>query len=44
VAVTPVVFGGIALTDAQQITVTVTGPNAISVTLDGIRTRHAPNL
>lgn len=44
VAVTPLVFGGIAATDAQQITVTVTGPGNITVTLDGIRTRHAPNL
>ncbi len=44
VAVTPIVFGGIAATDAQQITVTVTGPGNISVVLDGIRTRHAPNL
>ena len=44
VAVTPLVFGPIAATDAQQITVTVTGPGNITVTLDGIRTRHAPNL
>ncbi len=44
VAVTPFAFGGIAATEAQQITVTVTGPANIAVTLDGIRTRHAPNL
>lgn len=44
VAVAPLAFGGIAATDAQQITVTVTGPGNIGVTLDGIRTRHAPNL
>lgn len=44
VAVTPIAFGGIANTDALQITVTVTGPANIAVTLDGIRTRHAPNL
>lgn len=44
IAVTPLVFGGIAATEAQQITVTVTGPGNIAVTLDGIRTRHAPNL
>lgn len=44
VAVTPLVFGGIAATEAQQISVTVTGPANIAVTLDGIRTRHAPNL
>lgn len=44
VAVTPLAFGGIAAAEAQQITVTVTGPGNIAVTLDGIRTRHAPNL
>jgi len=44
VAVTPLAFGGIAAAEAQQITVTVTGPANITVTLDGIRTRHAPNL
>lgn len=44
IAVTPLAFGGIAATEAQQITVTVTGPGNIAVTLDGIRTRHAPNL
>jgi len=44
VAVTPLVFGGIAAADALQIAVTVTGPGNIVVTLDGIRTRHAPNL
>lgn len=44
VAVTPFAFGGIAAAEAQQITVTVTGPANIAVTLDGIRTRHAPNL
>ena len=44
VAVTPFLFGGIPATGAQQITVTVTGPNTITVTLDGIRTRHAPNI
>ena len=44
VAVTPFVFGGIAAADALQIAVTVTGPGNIVVTLDGIRTRHAPNL
>ena len=43
-AVTPLAFGGIAAAEAQQITVTVTGPANITVTLDGIRTRHAPNL
>lgn len=44
VAIAPIAFGGIAATDALQITVTVTGPASIAVTLDGIRTRHAPNL
>ncbi len=44
VAVTPLVFGGIAAADALQIAVTVTGPGNIVVTLDGIRTRYAPNL
>jgi MSHA pilin protein MshD len=29
--------------DALRITVTVTGPNGTSVSLDGYRTRHAPN-
>lgn len=44
IAVTPLAFGGIAASEAQQITVTVTGPGNITVTLDTIRTRHAPNL
>ncbi|WP_313953721.1 type II secretion system protein [Accumulibacter sp.] len=44
VTVTPLVFGGIPATDSQQITVSVTGPGNTAVTLDGIRTRYAPNL
>ncbi len=44
IAVGGIVFGGIPATNAQLITVTVTGPNAITVILNGIRTRHAPNL
>lgn len=44
VAVAPFAFGGVAAAEAQQITVTVTGPGNVSVVLDGIRTRHAPNL
>jgi MSHA pilin protein MshD len=44
IAITPIVFVGIVATEAQQITITVTGPGNITVTLDGIRTRHAPNL
>lgn len=43
VAVAGAVFGGIPAADAQLITVTVTGPGAITVVLNGIRTRHAPN-
>ncbi len=39
-----IIFGGIPVADAQLITVTVTGPNTITVVLNGIRTRHAPNL
>lgn len=34
---------GAASGDALRITVTVTGPNGTSVSLDGYRTRHAPN-
>jgi len=44
IAVGGIIFGGIPATDAQLITVTVTGPGAITVTLNGIRTRYAPNL
>lgn len=44
VAVAGAVFSGIPAADAQLITVTVTGPGAITVVLNGIRTRHAPNL
>ena len=44
VAVTPMAFGGIAATDVLLITVTVTGPGQTTVTIDGIRTRHAPTL
>lgn len=43
VSVTPLVFGGIPATDALRITVTVSGPANNIVTLDGIRTRYAPN-
>ena len=44
VAITPLAFGGIVAAEAPQFTVTVTGPGNVSVVLDGIRTRHAPNL
>jgi len=36
-------LGSVASSEALQITVTVTGPNGVQVTLDGFRTRHAPN-
>ncbi len=46
VAVAAVALGDItqASGDALQITVTVTGPTNVTVTLDGYRTRYAPNL
>jgi len=47
VAVAPLAFGpapAIPATDALQITVTVTHPSGVAVTLTGIRTRYAPNL
>lgn len=45
VTVAPAALGTIGLTtgNALVITVTVTGPNNLSVTLQGYRTRHAPN-
>jgi len=43
VTVTPVALSGIALDAALQIAVTVTGPGNTTVTLDGYRTRYAPN-
>lgn len=49
IAVAPVGLLGIAATDANgapqvlQITVTVTGPDGVPVSLDGYRTRYAPN-
>lgn len=45
VTVVPAALGTIGLTtgNALVITVTVTGPNNLSVTLQGYRTRHAPN-
>ena len=42
VAVVPVAMVGVAAGDALQITVTVTGPDAVPVTVTGIRTRYAP--
>lgn len=35
-------LGGIAASEALRITLTVTGPNNTSITLDGFRTRFAP--
>lgn len=45
VAVAPAALGSIAAGsgDALRITVTVTGPGGTSVSLDGYRSRHAPN-
>jgi MSHA pilin protein MshD len=49
IVVTPVALFGILATDANgaaqvlQITVTVTGPDLVPITLDGYRTRYAPN-
>jgi MSHA pilin protein MshD len=44
IVVAPIAFGGITLAsgNALQITVTVTGPDGVPVTVDGIRTRYAP--
>lgn len=43
VSVAPAGLGGIAAPDALLVTVTVTGPANTVVTLQGYRTRHAPN-
>jgi len=43
IAVTQAGLGGIAAEDALKIAVTVTGPNGVSITLEGYRTRYAPN-
>jgi MSHA pilin protein MshD len=42
VAVAPVVLAGVAAGDALRIIVTVTGPDAVPVVVEGIRTRYAP--
>lgn len=44
VAVAPTAFNGIPAAEALLITVTVAGPNGETISLAGIRTRHAPNL
>lgn len=43
IAVAASALNGIAATDALQITVTVTGPGNKTLTLQGHRTRYAPN-
>ncbi len=44
VTVTQAALGGVAATDSLRITVTVTGPANVTVTVDGYRTQYAPNL
>jgi MSHA pilin protein MshD len=43
IGVTQAGLAGIAADQALKISVTVTGPGGVSVTLDGYRTRYAPN-
>jgi MSHA pilin protein MshD len=43
VSVVQEVLQGIASTESLRVTVTVTGPGNTTVTLDGYRTRYAPN-
>ncbi len=45
VSVAPAALGSVTVGsgDALRITVTVTGPHGTSISLDGYRTRHAPN-
>ena len=44
VTVAQVALGGVPASDSLRITVTVTGPANVTVTIDGYRTRYAPNL
>lgn len=44
VTVTQAALGGIAASDSLRITVTVTGPANVTVSIDGYRTQYAPNL
>ena len=44
VTISPVALGAIPASDSLRITVTVTGPTNVTVTLDGYRTQYAPNL
>ncbi|HEY6280570.1 MAG TPA: type II secretion system protein [Burkholderiales bacterium] len=43
VSVVQEALGSIAATESLRVTVTVTGPGNTTVTLDGYRTRYAPN-
>ncbi|HSI50510.1 MAG TPA: type II secretion system protein [Ideonella sp.] len=43
VRVAAAALGSVPSSEALQITVTVSGPGGVQVTLDGFRTRHAPN-
>jgi len=43
ITVTPTALGAIPAAASLRITVTVTGPDGVPVTLDGYRTRYAPN-
>lgn len=42
IQIVPVALTGVAATEALLITVSVTGPDGVSVTIDGIRTRYSP--
>lgn len=44
VTVTQVALGGIAAADSLRITVTVTAPARVTVSIDGYRTQYAPNM
>ena len=44
VTVTQAALGGVAASDSLRITVTVTGPANVTVSIDGYRTQYAPNL
>lgn len=43
ITVTQAGLGGIAAADALQISIAVTGPGGVATTLEGYRTRYAPN-
>jgi MSHA pilin protein MshD len=43
IAVTQAGLGGIAAADSLLISITVTGPGSVTTTLQGYRTRYAPN-